>query len=180
MFTGLQAFVFVFSESEDSILIDSFREARSLAVSYIGISHKTSGKTSEYLIRKGVSREIAGQVISSLLDDGYIDDLRVARSLIQSRRGRKAEGQRALQQRLLQAGIPRPVIDEASEVMPDDEVSILDLSEERLMPELRKQIGMDSFDAEKWMNKAFRFLLSRGYSTSLAMDTLRKCIRDVE
>ena len=161
-------------------MIDSFWEARSLAVVYIGISHKTSGKTREYLIRKGVSGEIAEQVILSLIDDGYIDDLRVARSLIQLRRGRKAEGQRALQQRLLQAGISRSVIDEASGIMPDDEVSILDLFEERLMPELQKQIGMDYFDAEKWMNKSFRFLLSRGYSTSLAMDTLRKHIRDVE
>lgn len=161
-------------------MIDSFREARSLAVSYIGISHKTSGKTSEYLIRKGVSREIAEQVISSLTDDGYIDDLRVARSLIQSRHGRKAEGQRALQQRLSQAGISRTAIDEVSGIMPDDEVSIHDLFEARLMPELRKQIGMDSFDAEKWMNKTFRLLLSKGYSSSLAMDALRKRIRDVE
>jgi len=161
-------------------LIDSVPEARSLAISYIGISHKSSGRVSDYLSRKDVSGEIAGYVVSALIEDGYIDDMRIARSLIQSRRGRKAEGRRALQQRMLQAGISRETVDSAYEVMPEDSVSILELFEERLMPDLRKQIDMPSFDAEKWMNKTFRFLLSRGYSTSLAMDTLRKRIRDVE
>ena len=161
-------------------MISSFGEARSLAISYIGISHKSSGRVLDYLNRKEVMEEIAGQVVSSLIEDGYIDDLRIARSIIYSRKGRKAEGKRALQMRLLQAGVSREAADEADSFMPDDEASIFDLFEERIMPELQKQIKMDNFDADKWMNKSFRFLLSKGYSTSLAMDTLRKRIRDVK
>ena len=161
-------------------MISSFGEARSLAISYIGISHKSSGRVLDYLNRKEVMEEIAGQVVSSLIEDGYIDDLRIARSIIYSRKGRKAESKRALQMRLLQAGVSREAADEADSFMPDDEASIFDLFEERIMPELQKQIKMDNFDADKWMNKSFRFLLSKGYSTSLAMDTLRKRIRDVK
>jgi len=161
-------------------LIDSFGVARSLAVSYIGISHKSSGKVTDYLSRKEVSEEISGQVVSSLIADGYIDDMRIARSIISSRRGRKAEGRRSLQQRLYIAGISKDIVSEAFECMPEDDVSIIELFDTKLMPELQKQISQDPFDAESWMNKAFRFLLSRGYSTSLSMDTLRKRIRDVE
>ena len=161
-------------------MIDSFGVARSLAVSYIGISHKSSGKVTDYLSRKEVSEEISGQVVSSLIADGYIDDMRIARSIIFSRRGRKAEGRRSLQQRLYIAGISKDIVSEAFEYMPEDDVSIIELFDTKLMPELQKQISQDPFDAESWMNKAFQFLLSRGYSTSLSMDTLRKRIRDVE
>ncbi|MEI8198628.1 MAG: RecX family transcriptional regulator [Eubacteriales bacterium] len=161
-------------------MIDSFGEARSLAVSYIGISHKSSGRVADYLSRKEVSEEISGQVVTSLIEDGYIDDMRIARSIISSRKGRKAEGRRSLQQRLYNAGISKDIVSEAFEIMPEDDVSIMELFDARLMPELQKQILQDPFDAELWMNKAFRFLLSRGYSTSLSMDTLRKRIRDVK
>jgi len=161
-------------------LIDSFGDARSLAVSYIGISHKSSGKVRDYLIRKDVSAEVSELVVASLIDDGYIDDLRIARSVIQARSGRKAEGRIALQQRMSQAGISRDVISESCEFMPEDGISILELFDKKLMPDLQKQIGLDTFNAEIWMNKSFRFLLSRGYSTSLAMETLRKRIHDVK
>ena len=161
-------------------MIDSFGEARSLAVSYIGISHKSSGKVTDYLNRKDMSEEISGQVVSSLIEDGYIDDMRIARSIISSRKGRKAEGRRSLQQRLYNAGISKDIVSEAFECMPEDDVSIIELFDAKLMPELQKQISPDHFDSELWMNKAFRFLLSRGYSTSLSMDTLRKRIRDVK
>ena len=161
-------------------MINSFGDARSLAVSYIGISHKSSGKVRDYLIRKDVSAEVSEQVVASLTDDGYIDDLRIARSVIQARSGRKAEGRIALQQRMSQAGISRDVISESCEFMPEDEISILELFDKKLMPDLQKQIGLDTFNAEIWMNKSFRFLLSRGYSTSLAMETLRKRIHDVK
>lgn len=161
-------------------MIDSFGDARSLAVSYIGISHKSSGKVRDYLIRKDVSAEVSEQVVASLTDDGYIDDLRIARSVIQARSGRKAEGRIALQQRMSQAGISRDVISESCEFMPEDEISILELFDKKLMPDLQKQIGLDTFNAEIWMNKSFRFLLLRGYSTSLAMETLRKRIHDVK
>jgi len=158
----------------------SYTEARSLAISYIGISHKSSGRVRDYLTRKGVSEEICIDVVSGLLSDGYIDDVRVARSLILSRKGRKTESRRAMQQRLYGAGISAEVILAAEEFMQEDEISILELFDEKLLPDLKKLSCLDTFDAQEWMNKSFRFLLSRGYSTSLSMDTLRKRIRDVE
>lgn len=159
---------------------DSYREARSLAISHIGISRKSSGKVLGYLISKGVSREISGSVVHQLSLDGYIDDLRIARSLIASRTARKTESRGILLRRMLQAGISREAMDTVKEEIPEDRESILILVDEKLMPDLRKQISLDSFDADIWMNKAFRFLLSKGYSSALAMDTLRKRIHDVE
>ena len=161
-------------------MIDSFREARSLAISFIGISHKSSGKIIDFLRRKDVEESLFHDVLQSLMDDGYIDDLRIARSIILSRRGRKSEGCRALKQRMYFAGIPDEVILESEQYMSEDSLSINELFEEKLLPELRKLILSGNFDAENWMNRSIRFLIARGYSTSLAVDTLRKRIRDVE
>ena len=159
---------------------DSYREARSLAISYIGISHKSSGKVRDYLCRKGFSNEISDQVVISLISDGYIDDLRVAGSLIRSRKGRKTESKRALQQRMYHAGISRESIEAACVSIPDDSISIQELIEDKLIPDLQKQVLADAFDAELWMNKSVRFLLSRGFSSTLCMTALRRRIRDVE
>ena len=161
-------------------MTDSFRGARSLAISYIGISHKSSGKVIDYLHRKGVDELLSLEVVHSLAEDGYIDDLRVARSIIQYRRGRKSEGRRALKQRMYLAGIPADTILESEKYMPDDGSSICDLFEEKLLPELHKLTAAGNYEAENWMNRSLRFLIARGYSTSLAVDTLRKRIRDVE
>lgn len=155
-------------------------EARAQAVAFIGISHKSSGKVTEHLVRKGFSREIAESAAAGLAADGYIDDLRIARALAQGHRGRKAEGKQALRQRLLQAGISRAALKEFEEEIPADEETIEELFDGKILPELRRQIDNGSFDADTWMNKTFRFLITRGYTSSLAMDTLRKRIHDVE
>jgi len=167
-------------KARNFVLDVSIGEARSQAIAYIGISHKSSGKVSDYLVRKGFSRETAADVISGLISDGYIDDLRVARSLMQVRRGRKAEAKRALLLRMRQAGISECAIAEAEQIIPEDEDTIAELLDGKVMPELQRQLSQDSFDADVWMNKAVRFLISRGYSSTLSLDTLRKWIRDVK
>lgn len=159
---------------------DSQRDARMRAISYIGISHKSSGKVKDYLVRAGYSPDTAEEAVDSLVTDGYIDDLRIARSLINARTGKKSEGRYALQQRFLQAGISRDILPSAEEYFRSDSDSIGELFDTAILPAFRKQMELPDFDASKWMNKTFRFLMSRGFSSSLITDTLRNRIRDVE
>lgn len=150
------------------------------AISYIGISHKSSGKVRDYLVRAGYEPETVQEAVDSLVSDGYIDDLRIARSLIAARTGRKSEGRYALLQRLRQAGISDDGLKSADEYLRSDADSISDLYEAYIGPDLMKQRELPDFDAQKWMNKTFRYLMSRGFSSSLVADTLRNRIRDVE
>ena len=159
---------------------DSYREARLLAISHIGISHKSSGTVYNFLLRKGISGEVAQSVVHQLSTDGYIDDIRMARSIIAKRSGRSTESRSVLFRRMLQAGISREAMDAIKDEAPEDRDSITVLTDAKLMPDLMRQISLDSFDADIWMNKAFRFLVSKGYSPSLSIDTLRNRIRDVE
>jgi SOS response regulatory protein OraA/RecX len=156
------------------------REARSIAISYIGISRKSSGRVSDYLKNKGISRDTSDTVIQQLILDGYIDDVRIARSMIASRTDRKTEAKSMLLRRLTQAGISRDAILSVKGDIPEDRESILVLVDQRLMPDYRKQNTLDTFDADAWINKSFRFLVSKGYSSTLSLDTLRNRIRDVE
>jgi len=161
-------------------LDDSHRSARMRAISYIGISHKSSGKVKDYLVRTGFTPETAGDVVDTLVTDGYIDDVRIARSLIAARTGKKSESRYALLHRLSQAGVSRDILPSAEEYFRSDADSIMDLLDTGILPDLKKQMETATFDANKWMNRTFRFLMSRGFSSSLAMDTLRNRIRDVE
>ena len=159
---------------------DSQRDARMRAISYIGISHKSSGKVKDYLVRSGFTPETARDAVDTLIADGYIDDLRIARSLISARIGKKSESRYALLQRLNQAGVSRDILASAEEYFRSDSDSICELFDTAILPDFRKQMELPDFDASKWMNKTFRFLMSRGFSSSLVSDTLRNRIRDVE
>ncbi len=159
---------------------DSQRDARMRAISYIGISHKSSGRVKDYLVRSGFLPETAQEAVDTLVSDGYIDDLRIARSLAAARTGKKSESRYALLQRLSQAGISRDVLTCAEEYFRSDEDSLSDLVDTAILPDFKKQMELPDFDAQKWMNKTFRYLMSRGFSSSLVADTLRNRIRDVE
>ncbi len=154
--------------------------ARTLAISYIGISHKSSGRVREHLLRKDVPEDIAEQAISSLCSDGYIDDLRVAQSIRRLRHGRNAEGLRKLRLRLIDAGIPAQVADDAMQTFPADEETIVELVRERICPDYLRASQFESFQINRWMRKSYNFLLSRGYSSDLALRALREGLRDVE
>lgn len=159
---------------------DSQRDARMRAISYIGISHKSSGRVKDYLVRSGFLPETAQEAVDTLVSDGYIDDLRIARSLAAARTGKKSESRYSLLQRLSQAGISRDVLTCAEEYFRSDEDSLSDLVDTAILPDFKKQMELPDFDAQKWMNKTFRYLMSRGFSSSLVADTLRNRICDVE
>lgn len=66
---------------------ENYSEVRAKAVSFIGISHKSSGRVRDFLICSGAEQSLADQVVDTLIEDGYIDDLRVARGIASARRG---------------------------------------------------------------------------------------------
>ena len=156
----------------------AYSEARNKAISHIGISVSSSGKAKEYLLKLGYDRDVVEDVVSQLIEDGYVDDRRVALKILRQRSGAKAEGRMKLSARMEEAGIAYSVIDHVF-----DEEDIND--EETIMDVIRDRFPVGSFsenrsDAQKELAKAVRYLESRGYSTSLALASFRKLIHDVE
>ena len=160
--------------------MDDYTAARAIAISYIGISQKTSGRVRDKLLSKEVKRDIAEEVVSVLIQDGYIDDLRVAKSIIRQRVDGTAESIKKLTMRLLSVGISRESAYEAVEFMVPDEETIEQLIAARILPDLKRQMDSENLDAQKWMEKTARFLMGRGYSRELIISALHDTLDEVK
>lgn len=156
----------------------NYSEVRSKAVSFIGISHKSSGRVRDFLNRSGVEQSLADQVIDTLIVDGYIDDLRVARSMVSTRQGKKTESTSRLRQRLLAYGVSDQAVYDLMEEIPTDSIKI-----EHLVNEKYRDVKFSALDPEElnsWMMSAMRFLSSRGFSRNLSLSAIRKFIANNE
>lgn len=109
-------------------LPDRYAEVRTRAMTYImqrRSSLCTTGQVRLYLKRHEADSILANRVIADLAADGYIDDLRAARSVIKSRQGRRAESRGMMLRRMLRLGVSRSVAEQAlSELQTDEAVRV--------------------------------------------------------
>lgn len=98
-----------------------YMQARQAAFIYIGISLRSSGKVREKLCRRGFGDAVIEQVLQDLINEKYIDDLRLARNKLRLRRSRDGESRLMLYQRLLRAGIEADCAATAIDELPQDD-----------------------------------------------------------
>lgn len=153
---------------------DSYSVVRSKAISHIGISHKSSGRVRDYLYRSGVDHSLADEVVDTLIVDGYIDDLRVARSIASGRKGKKSESTARLRQRLLAFGVSDQAISDLMEELPTDAITIEHLVNDKFQDTDFDKLNHEELDL--WTLSAMRFLNSRGFSRNLSLFAIRKFI----
>ncbi|THE07482.1 RecX family transcriptional regulator [Microbacterium oleivorans] len=112
--------------------------------------------------------EIEG-IVDRFLSLGYLDDAALAEQLIDKATSRKAQGRMAIAQGLSQRGIPREVIDEALDQLPDDEA-------ERALEFARsKARGLDGLDRDTALRRLAGQLARRGYG-SVALSVARQAL----
>ena len=115
--------------------------------------------------------------IEDVLDDfqrrSYLDDRTLASLLVTSGSERKGQGRIALARSLAQRGIPRDIIDEALEELPDDDA-------ERALEFARsKAAGMTRLDFDTALRRLHGQLARRGYGGSVAMGAARTALSEV-
>src|SRR5690554_1544211 len=86
-----------------------YASARADAIGYIGFALKSSGKVDLHLFRRGYDEDLRAQVISSLIEDGYINDHKVCVHMAKARTGRRSESVGRFCDRLIRGGVPRDV-----------------------------------------------------------------------
>jgi SOS response regulatory protein OraA/RecX len=153
---------------------ENYSVVRSKAISFIGISHKSSGRVRDFLLRSGIDQSLAAQVVDTLIIDGYIDDLRVARGIVSTRQGKKTESTSRLRQRLLAYGISDQAVYDLTEELPVDSITI-----DNLVNEKYRIVDLSSFDSDElnsWKMSTLRFLSSRGFSSNLSLSAINKFI----
>lgn len=114
------------------------------------------------------------EVVTAFLDNGYLDDLRLAEQLLDGALGRKAQGAGAIAQTLSRRGLERDVIDIALASLPDDEA-------ERALEFARQRArGMSGLDPDTALRRLHGQLARRGFGGSTAMTAARQALDEAE
>lgn len=164
-----------FNNNDDLSLLATARET---AVKFIGISKKSSGRVRDHLLHKGYSSELCELAVSGLIEDGFIDDERVARAVLASRRGTKAEGRFHLRARMIDRGIPDDVSDRILASSPSDSDTIAEWLHDFYKSD--GPIDLSRNDYRPTVAKISRLLVSRGYSYDLISHALSNFFKEVE
>ncbi|MFD5225219.1 regulatory protein RecX [Microbacterium sp. NPDC058342] len=120
-----------------------------------------------------VDREAIEVILDEFQTRGYLDDRTLASLLVTSGVERKGQGRVALSRALSQRGIPRDIIDEALEELPDDDA-------ERALEFARsKASGMSRLEPDTALRRLLGQLARRGYAGSVAMNAARTALGEV-
>lgn len=152
----------------------SYLDARSTAVAYIGIGRKTTGRVRVQLLRKGHPDEMAGLVVSDLVEEGILDDMAYGQALIRSRTGAGTESILAMRSRMLRLGLDSRVIENllAESPPPDDVDSLLALLRKKYARDLTVS-GKIPADAPPGLAaRMMRFLCGRGFPYERVRETV--------
>lgn len=156
--------------------------ARANAVTYLGISKKTSGKVSGWLYKKGYPDSVIQEVIRELTEEGTLNDELLGMALIQSRSGKKAESRAALLQRLVRQGVPSETAQLCINTAFSENKNELSDAIELLCLKFHVKIDtMQEWNSDeqlKLMQKCFRFLMNRGYTREISMNAMNKVFKD--
>ncbi|MHB8962300.1 MAG: regulatory protein RecX [Saccharofermentanales bacterium] len=151
----------------------SIMNARADAVNYISAGNKSSGKVSGWLCRKGYPDFIAELVIEELIGEHRINDAALADKMIKGRSGKRLESPKALMARLVIAGIPRSIAEEAVNRNYDqdrnEENEALELLTLKFSPKMGTMHEWDPQYMLKAKSRLYRFLISKGYDSDISL-----------
>lgn len=120
-----------------------------------------------------LGRDAIEDVIDEFQRRGYLDDRTLASLLVTSGIERKGQGRVALARTLAQRGIPRDIVGDALEELPDDDA-------ERALEFARsKASGMSRLDYDTALRRLHGQLARRGYGGSVAIGAARTALSEV-
>lgn len=124
------------------------------------------------LAESGIDEGDREEIVAAFLDNGYLDDSRLAEQLLDGALGRKAQGAQAISQTLARRGLERDVIDIALASLPDDE-------DERALEFARSRArGMTGLDPDTALRRLHGQLARRGFG-SRAMSAARQALDEL-
>lgn len=161
---------------EDRHYRRKLQEARSEAISFLGLAKKPTGKVRLRLQDEGYEERIIEEVLKELSDEGYLDDLAIAKRMARQRSGRQAESRYALRQRMLQAGLSPDAVQLAIEETGSDHDRAGDLIDARFGLEIQhlRTDATPPQEKRRLFTKIARFLSSRGFESELIEQILHR------
>ena len=119
------------------------------------------------LLGKRVEPAVADQVVTELIESGYLDDARYAARFAEDRRRLDGWGSERIARRLRELGVDREHIDAAlADQDPEEEM-------EAALELLRRRAPQPPSTRQE-RDRALGILIRRGYAPELAFDALRR------
>lgn len=143
----------------------NFREAKALAVRYLSLRLRTEQEIRVRLKDEGYDSACIEQVIEELESIGYINNKLYAQKYVFDRSKLKPLSKRLMRQELRSKGIPDDVADEVLEDWKIEDNAVA----ENL---LKRKFGKYDMSNEKIRQKAYMFLLHRGFSHDTIAEAL--------
>jgi regulatory protein len=147
--------------------VDPVERARGLAWRSLNKRDRTVNEVGGMLLGKRVEPAVADQVVTELIELGYLDDARYAERFAEDRRRLDAWGSDRIARRLQELGVDQESIEAA--VAAQDPEEELTAARELLR---RRCPTPPTTRAER--DRALGILMRRGYAPELALDALRR------
>jgi regulatory protein len=146
---------------------DPVERARSLAWKSLNRRDRTVDEVGGMLLGKRVEPAVADQVVTELIELGYLDDARYAERFAEDRRRLDSWGSERIARRLRELGVDPEKIEAAIAAQdPEDELAAaLELLRRRCPVPPTTRVERD---------RALGILVRRGYAPELAFDALRR------
>ena len=147
--------------------VDPVERARGLAWRSLNKRDRTVDEVGGMLLGKRVEPAVADQVVTELIELGYLDDARYAQRFAEDRRRLDAWGSDRIARRLRELGVDREAIEAAVAAQePEEELAAaLELLRRRCPAPPTTRAERD---------RALGILIRRGYAPELALDALRR------
>lgn len=145
--------------------MDDFLRGKKLAMRFLAARMYTSREIFDRLRKKGYSIELAEEIVSELISEGFIDDRRFAEFYISDSINIGYKGVYRIKQELLRKGVPASIIDRAIE---NAEVDSL----EALREYVKQKLSTTEIETRKDYERFRAMLARRGYSLSEIREVL--------
>jgi len=153
-------------EAPDAARLDPLGTAIACCYRHLGEREHTAAQLRRRLLRARVDPDVTEQALEAVREQGYLDDSRYARLLVEDRRRIDGWGAERIREALESAGVERDVIDEAL-------AGTAHASElEAATTLLRRRLRMAPRD-DRERARAFGVLIRAGYESEVAYDAIR-------
>ena len=146
---------------------DPRQRAFERALKSISVRERTESEVRDFLTRRGYERDVIGDVVRSLREEGLVDDAGYARRFAEDRRLIDQWGSDRIARDLARRGVGLELIEGAlARIDTDDEMATaIQLLDRRFpMP----------FEGDRERDKAWRMLVRRGYQPEVAYSAVRR------
>lgn len=153
----------------DIKVYDDYRRAINRALIYLSYKKRTEKEIREHLAKDDVPDETISQVVKYCLDNGYINHIDYAQSLMNTMIHTTDKGPEIFKQKLYEKGIERDLIDQYYDLYTDE------MDEERMIHLIQKQLDKHARKSSQRLaeQKTIQTLAQKGYNLNIVVPYMK-------